>query len=166
MASRTRSLGRLVASLAIVSGVALAVAGCLPSALRPTDTPAPPPPPVPPTPAPPTPTPEPTPVPSPTFMLYTVVAGDSLLGLGERFHTTGRSIAFWSRDLHPSLDPASADYNPNRLEVGWVVRIIPYAVYTVPMGPGDSPDPTPTPTPDPDSPGPSGPDDASASPGA
>jgi hypothetical protein len=165
MSTRTRFIRRLAASLAIVSVVGIAAAGCLPAALRATGTPSPPSPTVGPTPAAPTPTPEPTPRPSPTFMLYTVVGGDSLLAIAARFHTTGRSIAFWSRDLHPSLDPTSPDYDPNRLEAGWVVRIIPGAEYTVPMGPGDSPEPTPTPTAEPAAPGPSGSGDAPASPG-
>jgi type VI secretion system secreted protein VgrG len=160
-------LHRAAAPLLLAVTVALTIGGCLPSAVKPTMPLVPPSPTVAPTPGPPTPTPEPTPVPSPTFMVYTVMAGDSLLGLAERFHTTGRSIAYWSRDLHPSLDPASADYDPNRLEAGWVVRIIPGTEYTVPIGPGDSPDPTPTPTPEPSaSPEPSGSDAASASPGA
>ena len=143
--STSRRIATAVAALAVTG----AVAGCLPGALRPTQSPVAPSPTAIPTPALPTPIPLPTPAPSPTFMLYTVVPGDSLLGLAVRFNTTGRSIAYWSRDLHPSLDPESADYNPNRLEAGWVLRILPGGEWTVPMGPGDSPNPTPTPTPEP-----------------
>lgn len=154
MTSQHRITGPNVAALLTL---ALVVGGCLPAGLRPSSPPATPAPTIPPTPVAPTPTPVPTPVPSPTFMLYTVVAGDSLGVLAIRFNTTGRSIAYWSRDLHPSLDPESATYDPNRLEAGWVIRIIPGGEYTVPMGPGDSPEPTATPTPDPSSAGPSAP---------
>jgi hypothetical protein len=140
------------------SGPALALAlvlvagGCLPASIRPTPTPGPPgtatPSPSPtdtPTPGP------PTPAPAPTFLVYTVVRGDALVALATRFHTTGRSIAYWSRDLHPSLDPESATYDPGRIEIGWVLRVIPDQEYREPMGPGESPDPTPSPTPTPTS---------------
>ena len=140
--SRSRRFAR---PAALALAVALASGGCLSSMIGPTAPPATASPSV----APPTPTPVPTPVPSATFLLYTVVRNDSLLGLADRFHTTGRSIAYWSRDLHPTLDPESADYNPDRLEAGWILRIIPGAEYTVPMGPGDSPDQTPTSMPEP-----------------
>jgi len=147
---------RIAGPAALMLAASLSAGACLPSGLRPTAAPPIATATIPPTPAPPTPTPVPTPVPSPTFMLYTVVAGDSLVGLATRFNTTGRSIAYWSRDLHATLDPESAVYDPNRLEIGWVIRIIPGGLYTVPMGPGDSPEPTPTPTPEPSAPDASG----------
>jgi hypothetical protein len=83
------------------------------------------------TPSGPTPSPSfvrPTPTPLPTFLLYTVARGDSLGTIAKRFGTTARSIAFWNRDMYPTLDPEGAGYRPNVLQVGWTLRIIPNAV--------------------------------------
>jgi peptidoglycan/xylan/chitin deacetylase (PgdA/CDA1 family) len=63
--------------------------------------------------------------PSPSFFVYTVVRGDSLLGIARRYSTTGRSIAYWNRDTYPSLDPDSKTYSPNKIEIGWKLRLIP-----------------------------------------
>jgi hypothetical protein len=85
-----------------------------------------------PTPAGPTPTPSfvrPTPTPQPTFLVYTVVTGDSLDKIAKRFGTSGRSIAYWNRATYPSLDPESAGYRPNLLKVGWTLQIIPNAQF-------------------------------------
>lgn len=123
---------RGLALLAVAS--LLALAACLPASVRPTPTPSP----ALPTPAPlPTPTPTPgppTPTPAPTFAMYTVKRGDNLLGIAKRFRTTGRSIAYWNRDAYPSLDPESPKYNPNRLDIGWVLRILPGKVQDSPPG--------------------------------
>ena len=134
----------------VVLGVAVALASgaCLPATLRPTPTLAPTPPPSPspsPTPSP-TPGP-PTPTPAPTFALYTVARGDTLISIARRFDTTGRSIAYWNREAHPSLDPESADYDPNRLQVGWVLRILPGQEHEAPLDEGEPPDETPLATP-------------------
>lgn len=67
----------------------------------------------------------PTPSPQPTFIAYVVESGDSLNSIAKQFHTTARSIAWWSRGAHPTLDPESSKYNPNRLTVGWVLQILP-----------------------------------------
>jgi hypothetical protein len=67
----------------------------------------------------------PTPSPQPTFLAYVVKSGDSLNSIAKHFHTTGRSIAWWSRGAHPSLDPESPSYDPNRLRVGWVLQVLP-----------------------------------------
>jgi hypothetical protein len=67
----------------------------------------------------------PTPSPQPTFVAYVVKSGDTLNSIAKHFDTTARSIAWWSRGLHPSLDPESAKYQPNRLEVGWVLQVVP-----------------------------------------
>jgi hypothetical protein len=67
----------------------------------------------------------PTPSPQPTFIAYAVKAGDTLNSIAKAYHTTGRSIAWWNRGAHPSLDPDSPTYQPNRLAVGWVLRILP-----------------------------------------
>ena len=87
--------------------LALAAAGCLPASVRPT---APPP---------------PTPTPLPTFLSYVVQRGDTLESIARAHGTTARSLAFWNRDAYPSLDPDSADYEPNRIKVGWVLLLVP-----------------------------------------
>jgi hypothetical protein len=125
--------------------VVLAVAACLPTSLRPTPTPGPSPTAAP-TPVPtPTPTPgPPTPTPGPTFALHKVVRGDTLTKIAKRYKTTGRSIAYWNRDTYPSLDPESAKYDPDRLEVGWVLRILPGQIHEAPLDEGETPELTPT----------------------
>lgn len=131
------------AAVAILA--ALAVSGCVPDPGTPADpsgalgtdaavTAAP-------TPAGPTPTPSftrPTPTPLPTFLVYVVQAGDSLEGIGDRFGTSGRSIAQWNRFTYPSLDPLSDDYEPDRIVVGWTLRLIPGLEYD----PEELPEPT------------------------
>ena len=67
----------------------------------------------------------PTASPSPSFFVYTVVRGDSLLSIARRYGTSGRSIAYWNRDTYPSLDPDSKGYDPNRIEIGWKLKLIP-----------------------------------------
>lgn len=155
-----RSLSRSVIAVTTIAA-ALVVAGCLPAALRPTPTPGPTAAPTPtPTPVP-TPTPgPPTPTPAPTFALHTVKRGDSLTSLATQYRTTGRSIAYWNRDIYPTLDPESASYNPDRLQIGWVLRILPGQEYQAPMDAGESPDVTPSPgdsgSPSPPAPSPAG----------
>ncbi len=60
------------------------------------------------------PRPAPTPTPAPTFRLYTVATGDTLIRIARRFRTSPRSLSYWNRDEHPSLDPESAHYRPDR----------------------------------------------------
>ncbi len=84
--------------------------------------------------------------PGPSFFVYTVVRGDSLLSIGRRYGTTGRSIAYWNRDTYPSLDPDSRDYAPNRIEIGWKLRLIPNVTLDD-QGPLPSRRPTPIPIP-------------------
>lgn len=95
---------------------------------------------------PPTPTPSPTPRPTPTALVYTVKAGDSLLSIAKRFKTSGRSIAFWNRATYPSLDPDSPKYDPNRIEIGWKLTLIPGVKIDngLESPPADSPTPEPT----------------------
>lgn len=71
------------------------------------------------------PTAAPTPTPQPTPLTYVVKSGDSLVNLGHRFQTTGRSIAYWNRKAYPNLDPDKSTYNPNHLEIGWRLTIYP-----------------------------------------
>ena len=70
----------------------------------------------------------PTPSPAPSFTSYIVQSGDTLTSIARQFRTTARSIAWWNRGAHPSLDPESAQYNPNNLKVGWVLRVLPDTV--------------------------------------
>jgi len=90
----------------------------------------------------------PTPSPAPSFTSYTVKPGDSLVSIATQFRTTPRSIAWWNRGAYPSLDPESGTYEPNRIEAGWVLMIIPGVVVdennppTPSPGPSDSPFPT------------------------
>ena len=106
-----------------------------------------------PTPAGPTPTPSfvrPTPTPQPTFLVYTVVTGDSLDKIAKRFGTSGRSIAYWNRAIYPSLDPESGAYRPNDIKVGWTLLLIPHKevdpenLPTLPPTPGPSDGGTPS----------------------
>lgn len=67
----------------------------------------------------------PTPSPLPTFFVHVVRSGDSLSSIATTYATTRLSIAFWNRSAYPSLDPESAEYRPNRIVVGWMLRLIP-----------------------------------------
>jgi hypothetical protein len=87
----------------------------------------------------------PTPLPSPPFTSYTVKKGDTLSSIAKHFGTTARSIAYWNRVTYPSLDPDSAKYKPNRLELGWVLQLIPHAQVNPEDLPTLSPKPTPSP---------------------
>ena len=81
-----------------------------------------------PTPTGPTPIPSfvrPTLTPEPSFFVYVVVRGDTLSSIARRFETTTQSLAFWNRVTYPSLDPDSATYAPDRIKVGWVLRLSP-----------------------------------------
>lgn len=132
-----RPLVGLVLPCWVLLGVLFAA--CLPTGLHP--TPAPPGSPTPAPTAAPTPTPTPgppTPTPGPTFALYRVVRGDSLTSVALKFQTSGRSLAYWNRDRYPTLDPESAGYQPDRLETGWVLRVIPGHEYVPPPGDGET----------------------------
>lgn len=83
----------------------------------------------------------PTPNPGPTFLAHQVTAGESLTTIARLFGTTARSIAYWNRDRYPSLDPDSEAYDPNRIEIGWTLLLIPTEV----VAEDELPDPTPTP---------------------
>jgi nucleoid-associated protein YgaU len=91
----------------------------------------------------------PTPTPGPSFASYTVRKGDTLSKIAKRFKTTGQSIAYWNRVTYPSLDPESTKYRPDRLEVGWVLVVLPNQQVDPEALPTLSPRPTPTPRPTP-----------------
>jgi len=137
-------------------------AACLPAAVGPTASPGSRPSTPPaglPSPSGPTPEPSfvpPTPTPMPTFRTYIVVRGDNLTSIARTFDTTARSIAYWNRGTYPSLDPESEGYSPNRIEVGWMLAIIPGTV----VDPQTLPEQTPRPASPP--PGPSATPGASA----
>jgi len=135
-------------ALSIIA-VTLLLAACVPepaaratpstTASRATPTPVP-------TPAGPTPTPtfvRPTPTPQPTFLIHTVVAGDSLGKIAKRYRTTARSIAYWNRVTYATLDPDSEGYDPDYLVVGWTLQLIP----NVEVDPENLPPGRPTPDP-------------------
>lgn len=130
--------------------IALLAVACLPQAVGPTGAPASRPPSSP-TGSPrlsgPPPAPSfvrPTATPMPTFRVYSVIKGDSLTSIAGRFGTTARSIAYWNRAAHPSLDPESEAYSPNRIEIGWSLVLIPNAVVDPQTLPGQTPLPAPT----------------------
>jgi hypothetical protein len=107
--------------------------------VRPTPEPTPPPPPTP-TPAPtPTPTPgPPTPTPAPTFRLYKVQRGDTLIRIARKFKTSPESLSYWNRDTYPSLNPESPRYRPDRLELGWILKVMPGKQYVPPPDDGET----------------------------
>ena len=86
----------------------------------------------------------PTPSPALTFTSYVVRAGDTLNSIATTFRTTGRSIAWWNRGAYPSLDPESEAYDPNHLEVGWVLVLLPDTVVDDTNPPTPSPGPSAT----------------------
>jgi peptidoglycan/xylan/chitin deacetylase (PgdA/CDA1 family) len=94
----------------------------------------------------------PTPSPPPTFTSYVVRAGDTLASIANQFGTTPRSIAWWNRGAYPTLDPESQDYDPDRLEVGWILTVLPDSEVdeanppTPSPGPGGTPDASAAPT--------------------
>lgn len=92
----------------------------------------------------PTPIPTATPKPTPTPIVHVVKRGENLIAIARRYKTTPQSIGVWNRAAHPSLDPTSPKYDPNRIEVGWRLTIIP-GVTVDPNAPA-SPDVTPEPT--------------------
>ena len=84
----------------------------------------------------------PTPSPQPSFAAYTVRPGDTLSSIAREFRTTARSIAWWNRGAYPSLDPESEAYDPNHLEIGWVLAILPDTVVDENNPPTPSPGPS------------------------
>ncbi len=152
----------------VVGAIAIAITACLPGSIRPTGPPAPTP--VAAATAPPTPSPTPgppTPTPGPTFRLYAVRRGDTLTRIARRFHTSTRSLSYWNRAKYKTLDPENAHYQPDRVEVGWVLQIMPNKEYVAPVDDGETGIQV-TPTPDDEeldaSPSPSGSAGPSASP--
>jgi hypothetical protein len=67
----------------------------------------------------------PTPTALPTFASYVVRSGDTLGSIARAHGTTARSLAFWNRVRYPSLDPDAPSYDPDRIEIGWVLLLVP-----------------------------------------
>jgi peptidoglycan/xylan/chitin deacetylase (PgdA/CDA1 family) len=67
----------------------------------------------------------PTASPAPTFTSYVVRVGDTLTSIADQFHTTPRSIGWWNRGTHPTLDPESPAFDPNTIRPGWALVLIP-----------------------------------------
>ena len=84
----------------------------------------------------------PTPSPAPTFVTYVVQTGDSLNSIAKQYRTTARSIAWWNRGRYPRLDPESPGYDPNRIRVGWILRLMPDTVVDDDNPPTPSPGPS------------------------
>jgi hypothetical protein len=121
----------IVLVLAVVA--AGAISACVPTPVgRATRPPSPSPSVAPPTPTPaptgPTPSPSfvrPTPLPSPTFLVYVVRSGDTLTSIARQFDTSAFSLAAWNRGAYPSLDPDSPTYEPDRIQPGWTLQLVP-----------------------------------------
>jgi peptidoglycan/xylan/chitin deacetylase (PgdA/CDA1 family) len=71
----------------------------------------------------------PTPTAEPTFLSHLVDRGENLTTIARLYHTTPRSIAFWNRATYPSLDPESEQYDPNNIQIGWRLQVMPGKVY-------------------------------------
>jgi hypothetical protein len=67
----------------------------------------------------------PVPTALPTFLGYVVKGGDTLDAIAKAHRTTVSSLAFWNRARYPSLDPDSPEYDPDRIEVGWLLLLVP-----------------------------------------
>ena len=89
----------------------------------------------------------PTPSPQPTFTTHAVEPGDTLSSIAREYRTTARSIAWWNRGAYPTLDPESEAYDPNNLQVGWILRLLPDTVVDDNNPPPASADPLPHPVP-------------------
>jgi nucleoid-associated protein YgaU len=87
----------------------------------------------------------PTPTPGPSFTTYKVKKGDTLSKIAKKYKTTAQSLSYWNRVTYPTLDPESAKYRPDRLEVGWVLQVLPNQEIDPEDLPTLSPKPTPTP---------------------
>lgn len=69
----------------------------------------------------------PTPLPEATFLTYVVAGGDTLTSIADAFSTSAQSLAYWNRATYPSLDPESSHYDPNTIQAGWTLVLIPFA---------------------------------------
>lgn len=83
----------------------------------------------------------PTPLPEATFLTYVVAGGDTLTSIADTFSTSAQSLAYWNRATYPSLDPESSQYDPNTIQAGWTLVLIPFAE----VDPEDLPPPSETP---------------------
>lgn len=93
----------------------------------------------------------PTPSPAASLTSYVVRQGDTLNSIAKQFSTTARSIAWWNRGTYPSLDPESEGYDPDRLEIGWTLVLVPGVEVDDTNPPTPSPGPATPPVPTPSS---------------
>lgn len=84
----------------------------------------------------------PTPMPQATFMVYVVASGDTLSSIADTFGTSAQSLAYWNRATYPSLDPDSSNYDPNTIQAGWTLVLLPFAE----VDPEDLPPPSEAPS--------------------
>jgi hypothetical protein len=84
----------------------------------------------------------PTPAPQATFLAYVVASGDTLSSIADTFSTSAQSLAYWNRATYPSLDPESSRYDPNTIQAGWTLVLIPFAE----VDPENLPPPSETPS--------------------
>jgi hypothetical protein len=83
----------------------------------------------------------PTPSPLPTFSSHVVRSGETLTSIAKSLRTTARSLAWWNRGAYPTLDPQSAAYDPNHLQLGWILVALPGTVVDENNPPTPSPSP-------------------------
>jgi peptidoglycan/xylan/chitin deacetylase (PgdA/CDA1 family) len=74
--------------------------------------------------------------------VHIVARGETLSLIARRYASTWQSVVYWNRDRYPSLNPTSATYDPNALQVGWTLVVWPAVVV-----PFNAPMPTATPRP-------------------
>ena len=81
----------------------------------------------------------PTSTPGPTLASYRVKPGDSLSSIARTFSTSPRSLAWWNRGTYPSLNPEAESYDPNHIEPGWTLVLIPGVILDDTNAPSPSP---------------------------
>ncbi len=84
----------------------------------------------------------PTPTAGSAFTSHIVQAGESLSSIARAFSTSPRSIAWWNRGTYSSLDPESEGYDPNHIEPGWTLVLIPGVIVDGAIPPTSSPGPS------------------------
>jgi peptidoglycan/xylan/chitin deacetylase (PgdA/CDA1 family) len=69
-----------------------------------------------------------TPQPGPTFAEHTVVAGETLNSIARAYRTSWQSLVYWNRDRYPALDPGDRAYDPDLIQAGWRLAVVPGVV--------------------------------------
>jgi len=94
---------------------------------------------------------------APSFVSYTVARGDTLHAIARRFETTWQSLIFWNKDRYGQLNPDDPSWNPDAIQAGWTLGVVPgtRVIYQPVPAPSITPSPSPepaTPTPAPGEP--------------